>query len=51
MKYSLYSINRFSENAPIRLCHLVMHTAFRLRFLVMMPSGRSLLAAKLELES
>ena len=31
VKYSLYSINRFSENAPIRLCHLVMQTAFRLK--------------------
>ena len=31
VKYSLFSINRLSVNAPIRLCHLVMQTAFRLK--------------------
>jgi len=31
VKYSLLSINKNSGNAPIRLCHLLMVTAFRLK--------------------
>jgi len=31
IKYSLYSINKLSEDTPIRLCHLLMHTAFKLK--------------------
>jgi hypothetical protein len=31
VKYSLYSINCTSPNAPVRLCHLLMQTAFRLK--------------------
>jgi hypothetical protein len=31
VKYSLSSINLLLVNAPVRLCHLVMQTAFRLK--------------------
>jgi hypothetical protein len=31
VKYSLYSINQSSPNAPVRLCHLLIQTAFRLK--------------------
>jgi hypothetical protein len=31
IKYSLYSINRDDGDAPIRLCHLIMVTAYKLK--------------------
>jgi hypothetical protein len=31
IRYSLFSINKASEAVPIRLCHLLMHLAFKLK--------------------
>jgi len=40
VKYCLHSMNKFSLDEPIRLCHLLIVTAFWLKIFLMMPLAR-----------